>query len=177
MGTAYSSPMVPAPRCPMCPSSSEHFGQPGGQRPGCGFPVAHLLALFHVGTGMLMEVLTGPLCTHDMSGVPQIHPKIRKDDVLLGDRGFCSFAHLALLVAGAVRTASSGSISVRSSTSALNGFMPDRDRREGQRAPSFAVAAEFRPDRPGGCLAQAGTAPRLDDGRAVCGAAGGVDRA
>jgi hypothetical protein len=77
----------------------EHFGQPSGQRPGCGFPVAHLLALFHVGTGMLLEVVTAPLCTHDMSGVAQIHPKLRKGDVLLGDRGLCSFAHLALLLA------------------------------------------------------------------------------
>jgi Transposase DDE domain len=77
----------------------EHFGQPSGQKPGCGFPVAHLLALFHVGTGMLLEVVTAPLCTHDMSGVAQIHPKLRKGDVLLGDRGLCSFAHLALLLA------------------------------------------------------------------------------
>jgi hypothetical protein len=59
--------------------------------------VAHLLALFHVGTGMLMEVVTAPLCTHDLSGVARIHPKLRRGDVLLGDRGFCSFAHLALL--------------------------------------------------------------------------------
>jgi len=81
------------------PELQKHFGQPGVQQPGCGFPVAHLLALFHVGTGMLIEVLTAPLCTHDMSGVARLHPQFRKDDVLLGDRGFCSFAHLALLVA------------------------------------------------------------------------------
>src|SRR5206468_5466450 len=66
---------------------------------GCGFPVAHLLALFHVGTGMLTEILTAPLCTHDMSGVAQLHPQLGAGDVLVGDRGFCSFAHLALLVA------------------------------------------------------------------------------
>ncbi len=84
---------------PDTPELHEHFGQPSVQQPGCGFPVAHLLALFHVGTGMLMEVLTDPLCTHDMSGVARVHPQLRKDDVLLGDRGFCSFAHLALLVA------------------------------------------------------------------------------
>jgi hypothetical protein len=46
-----------------------------------------------------MEVLTAPLCTHDMSGVARLHPQLRDGDVLLGDRGFCSFAHLALLVA------------------------------------------------------------------------------
>jgi hypothetical protein len=90
-GSGFSMPDVP--------ELQEHFGHPSGQEPGCGFPVAHLLALFHVGTGMLMEVVTAPLCTHDMSGVAQIHPKLRQDDVLLGDRGFCSFAHLALLLA------------------------------------------------------------------------------
>ena len=81
------------------PELQEHFGQPSGQQPGRGFPVAHLLALFHVGTGMLREVLTAPLCTHDMSGVAQFHPQLRGDDVSLGDRGFRSFAHRALLAA------------------------------------------------------------------------------
>jgi Transposase DDE domain len=83
---------------PDTPELLKHFGQPTGQKPGCGFPVAHLLALFHVGTGMLLEVLTGPLFTHDMSGVAQLHPQLRKGDVLLGDRGLCPFAHLALLL-------------------------------------------------------------------------------
>jgi hypothetical protein len=83
---------------PDTPELQAHFGQPSVQQPGCGFPVAHLLALFHVGTGMLLEVLTGPLCTHDMSGVARLHPHLRKGDVLLGDRAFCSFAHLALLL-------------------------------------------------------------------------------
>jgi Transposase DDE domain len=93
-GSSFSMPDVP--------ELQEHFGQPSGQRPGCGFPVAHLLALFHVGTGMLLEAIAGPLYTHDMSGVAQLHPKLRTDDILVGDRGFCSFAHLALLVARGV---------------------------------------------------------------------------
>ena len=42
------------------------FGQPGRQRAGCGFPVAHLLTLFHAGTGFLMKALAAPLRTHDM---------------------------------------------------------------------------------------------------------------
>src|SRR5207237_1961884 len=29
-----------------------HFGQPGGQFPGCGFPVAWWLALMHFGSGL-----------------------------------------------------------------------------------------------------------------------------
>ena len=75
-----------------------HFGQPSNQAPGCGFPVARLLALFHAGTGMILEVLIGPLCTHDMSGVAKLHPRLRWGDVLAGDRGFGSFAHLALVL-------------------------------------------------------------------------------
>ncbi len=52
---------------PDTPELQQHFGQPGNQRPGCGFPVAHLLVLFHAGTGLLREILTSPLRTHDMS--------------------------------------------------------------------------------------------------------------
>jgi len=93
-GSSFSMPDVPELR--------EYFGQPTGQRDGCGFPVAHLLALFHVGTGMLTEAIAGPLYTHDMSGVARLHPRLREGDLLVGDRGFCSFAHLALLVARGV---------------------------------------------------------------------------
>ena len=75
----------------------EYFGQPSGQRPGCGFPVAHLLALFHAGTGFLLEVLAAPWNTHDMAEVATLHATLRPEDVLVGDRAFCSFAHLALL--------------------------------------------------------------------------------
>lgn len=75
-----------------------HFGQPGGQKPGCGFPVAHWLVLMHAATGMVLKMLTAPLRTHDMSGVAELHPELKRDDVLVADRGFCSFAHLALLV-------------------------------------------------------------------------------
>jgi hypothetical protein len=75
----------------------DHFGQPGNQRPGCGFPVAHLMVLFDAGTGLLREILTSPLRTHDMSQVTQLHPALQPGDIGLGDRGFCSYAHLALL--------------------------------------------------------------------------------
>jgi hypothetical protein len=74
------------------------FGQPGNQRPGCGFPVAHLLTLFHAGTGMLQKIITAPLRTHDMSNAWQMHPELEPGDVLLADRGFCSYAHLGQLL-------------------------------------------------------------------------------
>jgi hypothetical protein len=74
------------------------FGQPSNQAKGCGFPVAHILALFHAGTGLLLEVTAAPLRSHDMAGVGGILPFLKAGDILVADRGFCSFAHLALLM-------------------------------------------------------------------------------
>jgi hypothetical protein len=79
------------------------FGQPGAQASGCGFPVAKILALFHAGTGVLLKVMVAPLRSHEMSSVGGIHPALGAGDVLVGDRGFCSFAHLAMLARGGVQ--------------------------------------------------------------------------
>ena len=38
---------------PDTPVLPDYFGQSGTQLPGCGFPIAHLLALLHAGTGMV----------------------------------------------------------------------------------------------------------------------------
>jgi hypothetical protein len=93
-GSAFSMPDTPELRA--------HFGQPGAQAPGCGFPVAKILALFHAGTGLLLEVMAAPLRSHEMARVEDVHPALRPGDVLVADRGFCSFAHLALLRARGV---------------------------------------------------------------------------
>lgn len=87
---------------PDAPQLREHFGLPGGQRPGCGFPTAHFLALVHFGSGLFQKAVVAPWRTHDLSDVPQLHPELEAGDVLLGDRAFCSFAHLALLAARGV---------------------------------------------------------------------------
>ena len=84
---------------PDTPELQKEFGQPGGQKPGCGFPVMHLLAMFHAATGLLLQVACAPLRTHDMSRIGQMHPALGAGDVLVGDRAFCSFVHLALLAA------------------------------------------------------------------------------
>jgi hypothetical protein len=83
---------------PDTPELQREFGQPGGQRAGCGFPVAHLLTLFHAGTGMLQKTLVAPLRTHDLAQAWMTHPELKPGDVLVADRGFCSYAHLAQLV-------------------------------------------------------------------------------
>lgn len=82
---------------PDMPALQQRYGQPEGQTPGCGFPVMHLLALFQAATGFLMSIVSGPYRTHDMSQAERMHPQLEQGDVLVGDRGFCSFVHLALL--------------------------------------------------------------------------------
>ncbi len=85
---------------PDTPGLQKHFGQPGAQRKGCGFPVAHLLTAFDGYHGLLLGVEVAALRTHDLALVPAIHPCLRRGDLLVADRGFCSFAHLALIQRG-----------------------------------------------------------------------------
>ena len=89
-GSSFSMPDVPALQA--------HFGQPSGQRRGCGFPVAKWLALFDVATGMLLRASAHPLNTHDMSKVSEVETDLESGDVVLGDRGVSSYAHIALLL-------------------------------------------------------------------------------
>jgi hypothetical protein len=89
---------------PDTPVLQKEFGQPAEQRPGCGFPVAHLLALFHAGTGLLTQLVVAPLHTHDLARVREVHPALQPGDVLVADRGLCAYAHLALLVQAGLHT-------------------------------------------------------------------------
>jgi hypothetical protein len=87
---------------PDTPALQDAFGQPTTQRLGCGFPVARLLGLFHAGAGVLLKLVVAPLLTHDLARVQAVHPCLQEGDVLVADRGLCSYAHLALLVQSGV---------------------------------------------------------------------------
>ena len=73
------------------------FGQPSGQKKGRGFPVAHLLALFDAHVGTLIDVIVSSWRAHDLTRANEMHAHLQSGDLLLADRGFCSYAHLALL--------------------------------------------------------------------------------
>jgi hypothetical protein len=74
----------------------EAFGQPSGQAEGCGFPVAHLLVQFDARAGYLLKAMPAPLNTSDLSQAPAVHCDLRPGDLLVGDRAFGTYAHLAL---------------------------------------------------------------------------------
>jgi hypothetical protein len=88
-GTGFSMPDTPA--------LQEAFGQPGQQKAACGFPVAHLLLSFDARTGMVLDAIPGPLRTHDLHDVSWIHESLAPGDILIGDKAFGSWAHLAVL--------------------------------------------------------------------------------
>ena len=84
------------------PELQRGFGQPTEQQPGCGFPSAHLLALFDAYSGMLVDVLMSSWRMHDVTRVSELHPHLQAGDVLVGDRAFGTYAHLASLLARGV---------------------------------------------------------------------------
>jgi hypothetical protein len=89
-GSSFSMPDTPALQA--------HFGQPGNQRKGCGFPVAKWLAMFDLASGMLLRSAPAPLRSSEMSRSVVISQGLEPGDIVLGDRGFCSYTHLALLL-------------------------------------------------------------------------------
>jgi len=83
---------------PDTPQLAEHFGYPPNQKPGCGFPVAKLLTLFEAATGFILEMIAVAYGGHDMAYAAAVLDHLRAGDVLVGDRGFCSYSYLALLM-------------------------------------------------------------------------------
>jgi hypothetical protein len=82
---------------PDTPGLQRHFGQPGGQKKGCGFPVAHLLMLVHAHSGLILDVRVAPLRTHDLRHAGELHPHLQAGDLAVADRAFCSYGHVATL--------------------------------------------------------------------------------
>lgn len=82
---------------PDTPELQWAFGQPRGQKEGCGFPMAKVVGLFHGGSGLLVDLLVNPLYTHEASLAHRLFKWLKKGDILVGDRAFSSFVILALL--------------------------------------------------------------------------------
>jgi hypothetical protein len=71
--------------------------QPSSQKPGCGFPQMKLVGLFSLSSGALLESASGSLHVHESVLFRGLWNKLKKGDVVLADRGFCSYAALATL--------------------------------------------------------------------------------
>ena len=81
------------------PALRKQFGLPLGKgcKPGVSYPIAKVMALLDLASGCFVRLIPGPLYRHEASGVIRLHRQLQSGDILLGDRAFCSFAHVALL--------------------------------------------------------------------------------
>jgi len=83
---------------PDTPELQTHFGHPPGQKDGCSFPVAGLLVMVHWTTGLIVDLCTMPWRDHEQSKIGDLHGCLQAGDVLVADRGFCSYGHIVRLV-------------------------------------------------------------------------------
>ena len=67
------------------------------QKPGCGFPIAHLAGMFCLATGRLVRFALGTIKDHELVLARQIIGWIEAGEVALVDRGFCAWGYIALL--------------------------------------------------------------------------------
>lgn len=82
---------------PDTPLNQKDYPQPSSQKPGCGFPLMRLVGLFSLASGALLEFATGNNHIHETMLFRRLWGFLEKKDILLADRGFCSFYALAQL--------------------------------------------------------------------------------
>ena len=85
---------------PDTPENQAEYPQPSGQKPGCGFPIMRILAVFSLATGALLSYAKGALHTGENTLLGKMASAFSAGDILLADRGFCSYAVIAGLVGG-----------------------------------------------------------------------------
>lgn len=74
------------------------FPQPTSQKAGCGFPVLKIVGCFCLGTGALIHWVEGTMKNHEHVLFTKLWKLFKKGDVILTDRGFCSFEAIATLL-------------------------------------------------------------------------------
>jgi len=73
---------------PDTPELQEAFGQPTGQKEGCGFPVAKFVAMSCWASGAVLEVAIGAYRGNELSLWRQLWGQLQAGDLVLGDRFF-----------------------------------------------------------------------------------------
>lgn len=93
-GTGLSMPDTPA--------NQTAWPQSKGQKPGCGFPSMNLVGIFCLLSGALIKAAYGERRTHERRLFQDLWSVFQKGDLLVADRGFCSFSACAGLLARGV---------------------------------------------------------------------------
>lgn len=75
--------------------NQEAWPQQRNQKPGCGFPLVKLVSFFSLGSGALLHCAEGNLRKHELTLARTLWARLATGDVVLGDRGFCSYIDLS----------------------------------------------------------------------------------
>ena len=86
-GTTLSMPDTPA--------NQQSWPQSSTQKEGLGFPCMKLTGIFSLASGALEDYAAGTLHQHESVLFRSLWDHLEKGDVMLGDRGFCSYGALA----------------------------------------------------------------------------------
>jgi len=89
-GTGLSMPDTAA--------NQKAWPQPVTQKPGCGFPVTKIVGCFCLASGALVHWVQGTLRDHDCRLFQKLLGTFQKGEIVLTDRGFCSYGNLAALL-------------------------------------------------------------------------------
>lgn len=88
-GTTLSMPDTPA--------NQKEWPQPGSQKPGLGFPLMKVVGLFSLASGALLDHACDNQHVHEAQLFRQMWKRLKRGDIILGDRGFCSYSTFASL--------------------------------------------------------------------------------
>lgn len=86
---------------PDTPENQREYPQPNTQKPGLGFPVTRLVALISLSCGAVLDLAQGPYTgkrTGEGALFRSMFDSLDPGDIVLGDRSFCSFWHMAMLL-------------------------------------------------------------------------------
>jgi len=89
---------------PDTPENQEIWPQSSNQTKGCGFPVAKLVGCFCLSSGALLDLGEGNQHIHESQLFRRQFGLFNQGDVVLTDRGFCSYSSIAELLALGVDT-------------------------------------------------------------------------
>ena len=92
-GTTVSMPDTPA--------NQEEYPQSAQQAQGLGFPIARLVVLLSLATGMLKDMALGPYTGKQTGETALLRPLLQRFEagaILLADRYYCSYFLIALLI-------------------------------------------------------------------------------
>jgi hypothetical protein len=82
--------------------NQQRWPQPKSQKPGCGFPVLRMAGLFCLSSGAMLRYAFGNKHDQENHLARRLLDGLDKGDVLLADRGFCSYGLFGVMLARGV---------------------------------------------------------------------------